>query len=302
MESFTKTRILPSVINYHPFGCPACTLDKGLQNQKKISKWESRARMAVYLGPSPNHAQSIGLVLSLRTGLVSTQFHVRYDDQFATVRDKDTALLPTSEWQHKCGFIEAPHNKSLQVLNDSYPMSTSEIPDTENLEVPGVPQQTALQHEETQMEPHANADEDIVNTPSSPPRTTRSGRTTRAPLRFDNYVAFEATPFDATHESQTTFLDPIAYAASSDPDVMYLHEAMQQSDRSEFVRAIEKEVNTHTNNKNWLVVEQDSVPPVNNILPAIWAMRRKRRIDAQEVYKWKARINFHGGKQTKGVR
>jgi Reverse transcriptase (RNA-dependent DNA polymerase) len=30
-------------------------------------------------------------------------------------------------------------------------------------------------------------------------------------------------------------------------------------------------------------------------------MRGKRRIDTREVYKWKARINIHGGKQTKGL-
>jgi hypothetical protein len=30
-------------------------------------------------------------------------------------------------------------------------------------------------------------------------------------------------------------------------------------------------------------------------------MRRKRRIETQEVYKWKARLNIHGGKQEKGV-
>jgi hypothetical protein len=30
-------------------------------------------------------------------------------------------------------------------------------------------------------------------------------------------------------------------------------------------------------------------------------MRRKRRIATQEVYKWKARLNVHGGKQTKFV-
>jgi hypothetical protein len=30
-------------------------------------------------------------------------------------------------------------------------------------------------------------------------------------------------------------------------------------------------------------------------------MRRKRDISTQEVYKWKARLNVHGGKQTKGL-
>ena len=33
----------------------------------------------------------------------------------------------------------------------------------------------------------------------------------------------------------------------------------------------------------------------------VWAMCRKRRIDTREVYKWKARLNVHGGRQQHGV-
>jgi hypothetical protein len=38
-----------------------------------------------------------------------------------------------------------------------------------------------------------------------------------------------------------------------------------------------------------------------DVLPAVWAFRRKCRIDAREVHKHKARINAHGGKQKHGV-
>jgi hypothetical protein len=38
-----------------------------------------------------------------------------------------------------------------------------------------------------------------------------------------------------------------------------------------------------------------------DVLPTVWAMRRKRRFISREVYKWKARLNEHGGKQQKGV-
>ena len=33
----------------------------------------------------------------------------------------------------------------------------------------------------------------------------------------------------------------------------------------------------------------------------VWSMRRKRCINTQEVYKWKARLNVHGGQQEHGV-
>ena len=49
------------------------------------------------------------------------------------------------------------------------------------------------------------------------------------------------------------------------------------------------------------VVDKRDVPKDMKILPCMWAMKRKRRIDTREVYKWKARLNLHGGKQELGV-
>ena len=43
------------------------------------------------------------------------------------------------------------------------------------------------------------------------------------------------------------------------------------------------------------------MPQGHKVIPAVWSMKRKRRIMTQEVYKWKARLNVHGGKQIKGV-
>jgi Reverse transcriptase (RNA-dependent DNA polymerase) len=62
-----------------------------------------------------------------------------------------------------------------------------------------------------------------------------------------------------------------------------------------------KEVQSHTENDNWKIIRKSEVPKGHKILPAVWAMRRKRDITTQQVYKWKARLNVHGGKQTKGL-
>ncbi|KAL7463024.1 hypothetical protein ACHAXS_005996 [Conticribra weissflogii] len=48
-------------------------------------KWEPRARLGIYVGRSPNHAGSVALVLNPKTGLVSPQYHVVFDDDFTTV-------------------------------------------------------------------------------------------------------------------------------------------------------------------------------------------------------------------------
>jgi hypothetical protein len=63
-------------------------------------------RIAINIDPSLQHAKSVGLLLSLTTGLVSPQFHVKYDDLFETVRNG--ALPIRSLWQHKAAFIYDP--------------------------------------------------------------------------------------------------------------------------------------------------------------------------------------------------
>jgi hypothetical protein len=44
-----------------------------------------RARRSFYLGQSPSHSSSVGLVLSLKTGHISPQWHCVFDDLFSTV-------------------------------------------------------------------------------------------------------------------------------------------------------------------------------------------------------------------------
>ena len=71
---------------FHTFGCPVYVLDGRLQSGlSMVPKWDPRARMGIYVGRSPAHASSVGLVLNPRTGHVSPQFHVIYDDNFTTV-------------------------------------------------------------------------------------------------------------------------------------------------------------------------------------------------------------------------
>jgi hypothetical protein len=133
---------------------------------------------------------------------------------------------------------------------------------------------------------------------------TRAGRTVRPP---ELYVAHEALAYNTTIEPECDYVSPtqyhedILYAARSDPDVMYMHQALQQPDKKQFLEAMQKEVAAHTDNGNWVIMSRAKVPKGEKILPLIWAMLRKRHIDTQEVYKWKARLNIHGGKQFYGV-
>ena len=72
--------------DFHTWGCPVYILDAANQTGGiGTPKWEPRSHSGIYLGHSPCHAGSVALVLNLKTGLVSPQFHLVFDDEFTTV-------------------------------------------------------------------------------------------------------------------------------------------------------------------------------------------------------------------------
>ncbi len=102
-SKFYQTPQVPiNVDDYHVFGCPVYVLDSRLQSGTiGPPKWEPRSRIGVYLGHSPMHAGSVALVLNPKTGHVSPQFHIVFDDNFTTVSHmRDETIPPT--WEHMC--------------------------------------------------------------------------------------------------------------------------------------------------------------------------------------------------------
>jgi hypothetical protein len=114
-----------------------------------------------------------------------------------------------------------------------------------------------------------------------------------------SFVAYESL---VVPQDESAPEDPIAaFSTSADPDTMYYHEAMKEPDKAQFLEAMVKEVRDHTEAKNWEVIPKSRVPEGHRISPGVWAMKRKGKIKTGEVYKWKARLNFDGSKQEKGV-
>ena len=104
LKKFIRAQVAPSLKHTHTFGCPVFALQSAFAAGKAIPKWDARARLGVYLRPSPRHAQSVVLVLNLSTGLVSSQYHVIFDDFFETTQfNRAEAQLP-SAWQKFAGF------------------------------------------------------------------------------------------------------------------------------------------------------------------------------------------------------
>jgi hypothetical protein len=100
MEILTKDIDCNVVLNQaRTFGCPAYVLDPVLQDGKKLPKWKPRSRRGQFLGISPTHSSTIGLIRNLNTGFISPQFHVLFDELFQTIHSDQNALVTDPIWE-----------------------------------------------------------------------------------------------------------------------------------------------------------------------------------------------------------
>ena len=115
LQLFTKASYLKSKVqdrmfwkSQHTFGCPVFVLDAPLQGSVKgKKKWSERSRVGIYLGQSKEHAHLVALVLNPKTGHVSPQFHVVFDDTFDTVKQ---GVDVESLWQDKAALADQISN------------------------------------------------------------------------------------------------------------------------------------------------------------------------------------------------
>ena len=104
-DLFTRTRWEQRKLHdLHVWGCPVYVLDKTLSDGKKIPRWKPRSKRTVNMGLSRHHASTVPLVLNPDTGSITAQFHVVFDDWFATVAN-DGALpdFNSDEWARLFG-------------------------------------------------------------------------------------------------------------------------------------------------------------------------------------------------------
>jgi hypothetical protein len=102
IQIFGNTQVVMNPKHFQPFGCPVFILDNALQHNSPFNKWKERSRVGIYLGKSPAHSRNVALVLDRTTGLVSPQFHVKFDHSFHTVMQDEL----DSRWQDRAGFIK----------------------------------------------------------------------------------------------------------------------------------------------------------------------------------------------------
>jgi hypothetical protein len=347
--------------HWKPFGCPVYVLDADLQEGKTgHGKWKDRSRMGIYLGQSPIHNHSVALVLSMKTGYVSPQFHVKFDTSFHTVKQQPNL---ESNWLDATGFRdeansrrkkrtkEAPATKKKK-RDDRQQPNTKKRKTTvrfgEASQAPEGGRDTAPKHDETtenqaqteqatqQQAAQVPATDQEVRTEAEalprmieksgrePDRTepqlerTRSGRVVKPLNRLIQEAMVTEISKRTAHgiEGEIFCLETICpeetacetnsnplqvFKASTDPDTMYMHEAMREPDHKEFIKAMEKEVQDQMENGNFTIIHKSEMPEGSTLLPAVWQMKRKRDIITREVKKYKARLNIDGSKMQYGV-
>ena len=344
LEKFTGVPVRPKLRHFHAFGCPTYVLDNALQSGQGMSKGKQRAHLSIYLGPSPSLARTVALILNPRTGHVSPQFHVKFDDFFETVGNSPTDMdTPEPEWKYLSGFaikkgaadkgsngaltnLLTPRRGATKVINDTAP---PKVPDDSP---------TNQQLDETTMEPFnetidnaaplppakavppvAHKQQPITGPPMPAARQSRSGRMICNTPRYEQSIAQrdqglvawevlldqdeqEQVPTAASqYKIQKSLENPLAFAASDNPDILYLDQATKAPDRAKFVEAVRTKLDGHEKMGNNEPVPLTQVPKGTKLIDMVWLMRHKRRIKTQEVYKWKVCLNVHGGQQEHGV-
>jgi hypothetical protein len=108
-DLFTRTRFEQAKLHdIHVFGCPVYVLDKSIADGKKIPRWKPRSHRCMYLGKSSSHTSNVPLVLNPATGSITPQFHVVFDDWFATVNTviDDLPDFNSPDWTNLFGESE----------------------------------------------------------------------------------------------------------------------------------------------------------------------------------------------------
>ena len=214
MEKFTGVPIRPKLYHFHAFGRPTYMLDNAIQSGQGVPKWKQRARLGIYLGPSPSHACAEALILNPHTGHVSPQFHVKFDDFFETVGNSPTDMdTPEPEWKYLSGFaikkgaadkgskgaltkLLTPWRGATKVTNDpAPPQIPDDSPTNQQRDEPTVEpfnetndDAGPLAPAET-VPPAAHEEQQPITGPSMPAaRQTRSGRTIRNTPRYEQSI------------------------------------------------------------------------------------------------------------------
>ena len=115
----------------HVWGCPVYVLEPALQDGKKIPKWQSRARLGMFVGFSQVHSSLVPLVLNVATGKISPQYHVVFDDTFSTVNSLPTEDSIEDQWARifkldREFYLDMEYDEDGKLVTSDWPQLSTE--------------------------------------------------------------------------------------------------------------------------------------------------------------------------------
>jgi predicted SnoaL-like aldol condensation-catalyzing enzyme len=265
--------------------------------------------------------------MDLETAHVSLQFHLKFDDLFETVLStRLNSQAQNSLWQKLCdvgqkggkasGSPEKGSCPSIEV-NKAGRMDMTEAMQGEGdqLDLPAhsldeeqftfpeggenTPEGALIQVEHDQVlaqtvEGIPLCQSEQIRQPTQRYTESEQQLTKGIVSYFTAHEAIDPKLYQEVMTLKELEMDPISFKATSDLDTLYMHEAMKAPDADQFREAMQREVKEHTRKVHWKVIFKEDVPSNSKILPVVWSMKCKRRIETREVYKHKARLNIGG--------
>ena len=93
----------------------------------------------------------------------------------------------------------------------------------------------------------------------------------------------------------------MVHEATSDPDTACAHQAMQEPDKTQFVKAMKKEARDQSENGNFAVMHKSKLPKGVAMPPAAWQMKCRGDTRIQQIKKHKSRLDAEGSCMKKGI-
>ena len=177
------------------------------------------------MGRSPQHERSVALVLCSITGLVSPQFHVKMDRSFQTVMKVYGDEPPSTKCTEACGVQKEP-GKEQDKDSSQKPPQPLHTTDGTSINPSHNPSHNPSR------EPSVSNSEDLTMAEGEDMAATNEDQE-QPPLR--QFTRDKTTPDWCVAQEALVGIkdteDMILDAHVSDPDTMYYHEAMRESER-----------------------------------------------------------------------
>jgi Reverse transcriptase (RNA-dependent DNA polymerase)/GAG-pre-integrase domain len=266
--------------NTHTWGCPVYVLTSKLKDGQKIPKWEPRSHRGQYVGNSPLHASTVGLVRNLQTSSITPQFHLIYDDYFETVHSREDQ--EPANWGEilRFGRVQSEFNEG-----DVGP----ELPDEWLNPIEMAERTTRRQAKRDAILERQGAVMVPADQLQAPP-------TDLLALLTD----VDTGIIDTLHPSMWQFAGCYKATAGKDLDLPTYREAMAGPDAEFYEEAMKLEIGELEDHGTLILLPKREVPQNSKVLPSTWVLRAKRYPDGR-LRKHKARFCVRGDRQVEGV-